>query len=309
MIDRAELETQPDGYKLFVRRYGADSPRGLVQLFHGMGEHSGRYLPVIKALGEAGYLCVMHDHRSMGRSAAPNDVPLGAMQDKAGWPKMKEDALQLAQDLKAQYPGLPLALIGHSLGSFLVQDIMTSPEASRYDAFVLSGTNGRPSAKSQLGKPIILLQRALQGRYAPATWIHRISFDEFNRPFKPIRTDQDWLSRDPANADAFISDPLCGPIFTTESWWQLAGVFGHLAQQKVIDQLITDRPIWLFSGSEDSLNEGGKGLERLADSWRAVGAKDLSLTIYPGARHECFNETNRDEVIADLLTWLAAKLA
>ena len=119
MIDHAELETQPDGYKLFVRRYGADSPRGLVQLFHGMGEHSGRYLPVIKALGEAGYLCVMHDHRSMGRSAAPNDVPLGAMQDEAGWPKMKEDALQLAQDLKAEYPGLPLALIGHSLGSFL----------------------------------------------------------------------------------------------------------------------------------------------------------------------------------------------
>ena len=307
-IDSAGYETQPDGYKLYVQRFGPAKPKALVQLIHGMGEHSGRYRHVLEALSAAGYLCIIHDHRAMGRSAKRNGIALGAMGGIAGWAYMEKDAVNLASVLKQDYPDLPLALVAHSMGSFLAQQIMMSAHAQHYDAFILSGSNGKPSITARLGHGIIWLQRALQGRDAKATWIHKLSFAALNRRHRPIRTIHDWLSRDPQAVDAYMSDPLCGYIYTAQGWWELSQAQFGIADSRQMKSLVCDRPIWLFGGADDGLTSGGKGLRQLYDDWQALGVKDIKLTLYESARHECFNELNRNQVIDDLVAWLDSKM-
>ena len=132
-----------------------------------------------------------------------------------------------------------------------------------------------------------------------------LMFGDFNKRFKPARTPFDWLSRDPAEVDAYIADPLCGFEFTNQLAVDLLDALGPLLTPERLARIRKDLPVYIFSGSDDPV---GANLPALAEAYRNAGLTRVDMRVYTGARHETLNETNRDEVTADLVAWIANTL-
>jgi alpha-beta hydrolase superfamily lysophospholipase len=264
-------------------------PRGVVQLVHGLAEHAPRYGRLAGALNAAGFLVTGADTRGHGASISP-EVPLGTF-GAAGVEGFVGDITEAGARLADEHPDLPLFLVGHSLGSMGAQSVLLD-HSTRYAGVVLSGS-------TTLDGLLVVLQGLPPDQPGLAA---------FNAGFEP-RTDFEWLSRDAAEVDAYVADPLCG--FDTEDAI-IAGVLGTAVRTTDPAQLARirpDLPVLVLSGDRDPVGgTGGSNVTALADRYREAGLGDVTVTLYPQARHEVFNETNRDEVTADLVRWLEAHL-
>jgi alpha-beta hydrolase superfamily lysophospholipase len=257
----------------------AEPVRGVVQLAHGLAEHSERYARLATALNAAGYHVFSNDHRGHGKTIAGEPGDFGA----AGWEGLWNDVAQYGRILRAGHPGLPLILLGHSMGSFAGQNVVLDHSDS-YDGLVLSGSTA-----------IDVMAAAMAGQPGG-------DLSAFNAGFEP-RTGFEWLSRDEAEVDKYVADPLCGfPIAPELS----AAMFGRGEQLANPRSVRPDLPILIVSGSDDPLAGGGQLVELLGQRYRDAGVTDVTVRVYPGARHEVFNETNRDEVTAGIVAWLQA---
>ena len=168
---------------------------------------------------------------------------------------------------------------------------------------ILSGSNFQPVALYRAARVIARIERLRQGLRGRSALIDFLSFGSFNKAFKPNRTAFDWLSRDPAEVDLYINDPLCGFRCTNQLWIDLLGGLQQISKASNLAQIDPGLPILVIGGECDPVSEG-KRLNSLAQALREAGSQNLHLIIYPQARHEVFNETNRDQVTADVLTWL-----
>jgi alpha-beta hydrolase superfamily lysophospholipase len=266
------------GVRIAGYRWSGGPPaRMVVQLAHGMAEHARRYRPVVQRLAEAGAVVYANDHRGHGRTA-PSVEALGDF-GPGGYDAMPEDMAVLTRRARAERPGLPVILIGHSMGSFAAQAYVLE-HSDLIDGLVLSGS----TALDELVKS-------------------RASFATLNASFEPARTPFDWLSRDEAQVDAYIADPYCGFPAKAEQV-RSPDMAQRLADPEQLRRIDPDLPINLLAGDEDPLNGRLAHLHTLAERYRAAGIKDVSCDFYPGGRHEMFNETNRDEVISKLLAWI-----
>jgi alpha-beta hydrolase superfamily lysophospholipase len=273
-----------DGVRLAVYRWEpAGAPRGIVQVAHGVGEHAMRYRPLAEAAADRGYVVVAYDSRAHGNTAA-SAADLGVLGED-GWAGLVGDIGRVAAAARAAYPGLKLALVAHSLGSFAAQQFLLG-SSDAVDAVVLSGT-----AAIDLLEPAMDLD-------AP------MDLSAFNAPFQPARTDFDWLSRDESQVDAYIADPWCG--FGLDAAGTRAAFAGAraLTDPAQVARMRADQPVHITGGEHDPVNGGLALVNVLVDRYRQAGLTDVSLTVWPGARHEVFNETNRDEVVAEVLDWI-----
>lgn len=298
--------TANDHTRLYVNQWLPDGPpRGVVMLSHGMAEHGGRYARLAQALCAAGLGVYAPDQRGHGRTAEAGTVGLYAETD--GWNKVVGDLASLNQHIGQQHPGLPIILLGHSMGSYISQAYLLHHSASLHGA-ILSGSNFQPVALYRAAQIIARIERARQGLRGRSALIDFLSFGSFNKAFKPNRTAFDWLSRDPVEVDKYINDPLCGFRCTNQLWIDLLGGLQQISKVSNLAQIDPGLPILVMGGDCDPVSEG-KRLKDLAHALREAGCQDVQLTLYPQARHEVFNETNRDEVTADLLAWLDQALA
>ena len=293
--------TANDRSRLYVNQWLPDGPaKAMIMLSHGMAEHSGRYARLAEALCAAGYGLYAPDQRGHGRTA--DEGMLGLYAEKDGWNKVVGDLASLNQHIGQQQPGLPIILLGHSMGSYIAQAYLLHHSASLNGA-ILSGSNFQPVALYRAAGVIARLERARQGLRGRSALIDFLSFGSFNKAFKPNRTAFDWLSRDPLEVDKYINDPLCGFRCTNQLWVDLLGGLQQISKASNLAQIDPRLPIMVMGGECDPVSEG-KRLKSLAHALRDAGCQNLQLTIYPQARHEVFNETNRDEVTADVLKWL-----
>lgn len=282
-------------------------PRALIQLAHGMAEHALRYSHVAEALCAAGYFVVASDHRGHGKSIRPGEA-VGHFADEGGWAKAVADLYLINRHFAAQHPGLPIAVLGHSMGSFLVQNLnFLHPDCM--DATVLVASNGKPQPIAQAGRLVARVERARLGKRGRSTLLNKLSFEDFNAKFKPNRTPFDWVSRDTKQVDAYVADPLCGFMVTVQTWIDLLDALPMLTKPENLARLPKARPILVFSGDRDPVGLMGKGAKSLVESFRAAGLSKVEFKLYPGARHEILNETNREEVLADLVAWLDRALS
>lgn len=262
---------------------GKRDPSGIVQIVHGMGEHAGRYRRLASALTSAGYVVYAGDHRGHGRTAGSVER-LGDF-GPGGWPALMADIGQLAGLARGEFPGLPLVMVGHSMGSFALQQYLLDHSAELAGA-ALSGTS------------------AIDVIAAGIDPTQEVDLSAFNAPFEPARTKYDWLSRDPDEVDLYIADDYCG--FGIDA----AGAASMLASLTVCSDaerlaaIRSDIPIYLVSGSADPLAGGGDLIELVAGRYREAGVDDVTVAVYPDARHEVFNETNRDEITSALVAWV-----
>ncbi|HEY0288455.1 MAG TPA: alpha/beta hydrolase [Pseudomonas sp.] len=280
-------------------------PKAIIMLAHGMAEHSGRYARLGSALSKAGFALYAHDQRGHGRTAAHG--VLGHYADQDGWIKVVGDIASLCQDIGQRHPGLPVFLLGHSMGSYIAQAYLLHHSASLQGA-ILSGSNFQPVSLYRSAAIIARLERWRQGATGRSTLIEFLSFGSFNKAFKPVRTSFDWLSRDAAEVDLYIKDPMCGFRCTNQFWLDMLGGLQQVSKTAELAQIDRSLPLLIMGGECDPVSEG-KRLKDLAGAFKDTGHQSVTLNIYPQARHEIFNETNRDEVTRDLLAWLEQALA
>lgn len=278
-----------DGTALAGYRWDpAGEPVGAVALIHGMGEHIRRYEEVADALRRAGLVVYGYDHRGHGASAAEGRE-LGDL-GPGGWSALVDDIGLVVAKIREDVPGLPLVLVAHSMGSFATQQFLLD-NSDRVDGVALSGT-----AALDLLEPALNLDEPLD-------------LSAFNEPFQPARTGFEWLSRDESRVDAYVADPLCGFGIDEESARAMFAGARRLADPVETAKLRASLPLYLAVGSADPLNAGLALLNGLADRLRGAGVEDLTVRVYDGARHEIFNETNRDEVVAELVEWVGRVVA
>lgn len=258
----------------------ADSPRGVVQVAHGLAEHSARYDRLATALNQAGFLVRATDHRGHGGSihAAPGDF------GDAGFDGVIADVASYGASLAGE--GLPVFIVAHSMGSFAAQVVLLE-HSDQYAGVVLSGSTALD---------------ALAAAMADAPNDGPAGLEAFNAAFEH-RTGYEWLSRDEAEVDKYVADPLCG--FDLPEW-TVPSLFAPAGQLVVPEGVRPDLPLLIASGTEDPLAGGGQLVELLGQRYRDAGLTDVTVRTYPGARHEIFNELNRDDVTADVVAWLVA---
>jgi len=269
--------------------------KGAVLLVHGMAEHIDRYDRPAKALNAAGYLAAGGNLRGHG----PKAERLGYFADQDGWNLLIRDIHDTATELKKRYPGTPLLLLGHSMGSFLARTY-----AIRYggelQGLILSGTGFYPKALCAAGK----MMARLSPRKKPAERVNQIAFAGNNKPFAPGRTGFEWLSRDEKEVDKYVADPLCGFTFTGGAFADFFGGLEALTREEDLKAMPKDLPVYFLSGAKDPVGQMGEGVGKVAEQFRRAGLTNVTVRLYPDARHELFNELNRDQVLSDLIAWL-----
>ncbi len=292
-----------DGARIFVRRWMPEGPpRAIVQIAHGLAEHSLRYQDFALALNRAGIGVYADDHRGHGQTAAPEDLGFFAARD--GWRLCLEDLWGLNRRIRADHPGAPIVFFGHSMGSFMGQSFIADHGDALAGA-ILSGSNGRPPAIAAIGGLVARVERWRLGPRGKSALLKTMMFGEFNKPFRPARTDFDWLSRDPAAVDAYVADPLCGFDYTTQLTIDLLDGLPPLLAPETVARIPQGLPILIMSGARDPV---GPNIQGLIEVYRRAGLAP-TVRLYPDARHETLNETNREEVKADVIDWIDGVLA
>lgn len=294
-----------DGKALFVRTWLPDegvTPVAVVHIAHGMAEHCARYARLAEALTQKGYIVYANDHRGHGKTATADD--LGWM-GPDGFRRAVTDLYELLSDEKARHPELPLFLFGHSMGSFFTQAFMIEHGAMLRGA-VLSASSGKPNLLASAGRLVARAERARKGARKPSTLLTKLSFDAFNKAFAPNRTAFDWLSRDAAEVDMYVADPLCGFPVSTQLWVDLLDGTADIARPERQAKVPSELPVLIFAGARDPVSENTKSLDQLIAAYARAGLRDVTHRYYADGRHEMLNETNRDEVTKDLLAWLDA---
>jgi alpha-beta hydrolase superfamily lysophospholipase len=273
-----------DGLAIQAYRWpSAETVRGAVQITHGMGEHALRYGELAHALTDHGFDVYAQDLRGHGATAATASA-LGQLGGE-GWTSLVDDIGVFGELIRSSLPGIPLVLIGHSMGSFAVQQFLLDA-SNTVDAAVLSGTS------------MLSLFEGTLDLTAP------LDLGAFNVGFEPARTDFDWLSRDDAQVDAYVADPRCGFSLDPAAVAAMFAGARSVGDPGRLRAVRPDLPLYIAVGEDDPGNAQLALVQPLVAAYRAAGLSNVTLRTYPGARHEIFNELNRDEVFADLVAWL-----
>lgn len=270
------------GVEISAYEWAAAEPIAIVQIAHGIGEHALRYDAFARQLTQAGFTVIADDHRGhgeTGRRQHGGELSLLGKLGPGGLRATEAEILQLTDIARERTPGVPLVMFAHSWGSLMAQRILNA-HPNAWDALVLSGSAYRTPRFMESGD----LNAAWAGSEASGF---------------------EWLSRDPEVARAFIADPLCFEadilkLFGIADGLRLFGTPGA--------GLDPDLPLLITAGAADPLSRRD-GLQRLAAAYRARGLRDVTLKLYPDARHEILKETNRDTIIADITTWMLERVA
>ncbi len=281
-------------------------PRAVVQIAHGMGEHAGRYEPVADYLVGHGVAVYANDHRGHGKTA-PNPEALSHFADEDGMRKVLGDMLSLTGIAKGEQPGVPYFLMGHSMGS-LFSRAYTSLHGGELDGLILVGTGGSYDVMARFGRVWGRLMRLLRGGRARAWFMDKLAFmGKLSRIENP-RTKSDWLNRDPVEVDKMLADPLCGTIGTVQEFLDLIDLMEFIYDPDSIKYIPQNLSVLFLTGDDDHFGGYGEKVKTIAESYRRVGVSDVSVNLYPGARHELLLETCRDRVYDDLREWLEGRL-
>ena len=303
--ERIRVSAPTTGQSLLGRRWLSDGPpRAIVQIAHGLAEHNGRLCAPRRRAQRGGLRGLrQRSSRPWGQGAAPAD--LGHFADEGGWDKVVGDLWTLNRLIAAEQPGTPIIFLGHSLGSFLGRGFIAE-HSDALAGVALSGSNGKPPAIATLGRLIARAERLRLGKRGKSQLIFQMWFGDYNKPFKPARTAFDWLSRDARQVDAYVADPLCGFPFTTQLAIDVLDALPYATGRESLAPIRKDMPLYVFSGERDPV---GANIEGLIGDLKAAGLTRLTTRIYPDARHETLNETNRDAVTRDLIAWLDGVVA
>ncbi len=293
---------------IYVRQWLPDgTPIGVVQICHGIAEHIQRYDDFAKYLAEHGFVVAGNDHLGHGKSVSKAE-DLGYFGENGGWELVVGDIRKLYERLREQYRSLPIFIFGHSMGSFLTRTYLI-----RYhdgpDGAIISGTGQQGGLL--LGFGLTYANGSIRHHDTKhiSKRLNALAFMGYNSRIKPVRTPFDWLSRDTAQVDKYVADPLCGFDSSSGVFRDMLTGVKYISSPKNLERMNKDLPVYFISGDGDPVGEYGKGVLRAYNGFLKAGLADVTLKLYHGGRHESLNEINKDEVYADVLAWLQNKTA
>ncbi len=304
MEPRSFVLDASDGVPVTVHAWDTDpsvAPRAVLQISHGMAEFALRYDGFARYAAANGYRVYAADHRGHGQTAGSLGK-LGHLADSRGFTRVMEDQRELAVEVRKRHPGLPVVLFGHSFGSFVAQ-MLIERHGNLFSGCVLSGTRGPDPASVLSGRALAFLVSLFSGRRTPSPFLTHMSFGSYNARIPDATSPNSWLSRDAAVVEEYDASPWCGFPCTAGFYRDLTEGLSAIHKPWAIAGVPPALPVLIVSGSCDPVSSYGKTVSRLAGIYREAGMVDVSLVLYEGGRHEMLNETNRDQVMADIVAW------
>lgn len=281
-------------------------PVAVVQLVHGMVEHIGRYDLFARELACAGCVVAGHDHLGHGRSV-PNADSWGVLVPNAGAEHLVGDVQSVRSMLDGRFPGLPHVMFGHSMGSFVLR-VFLGRHGSGLAGAVVCGTGWQPAPLLVIGRVVTAAIGRTRGWNYRSRFVNSFAVGAYERAFISAEGDNlAWLTRDPAPREAYRADPACNFMFTVSAYHELFRLVGMAQSRRVVRGMPSMLPVFLMAGDNDPVGNMGKAIPKVACLMESRGVRDVEQKLYPGARHELLNETNRLQVVDDVLNWLGRK--
>ena len=294
--------------KIFTRLYEPDGePKAVLQISHGMAEHSALYKPFCEYMAQRGFVVVINDHLGHGRSVTSGAL-YGHFGEKGGLYNVVEDQRNLQSIMREKYPELPYFLMGHSMGSFLTRTYLIRYPGT-VKAAIIMGTGWQPKAVIAGGMAVAKAVGAVVGENGTSDLVTNLAFGAYNKLFAPNRTSCDWLSADEDNVDAYMADPLCGADATVGLFRQMLSGIRFNQKLSNLRQMDPRIPVLFVAGEKDPVGDCGNGVRRTYQEFRRAGVQDCTLKLYPGLRHEILNEkAQQQQIFEDIGQWLTSKL-
>ncbi|MBQ3498858.1 MAG: lysophospholipase [Clostridia bacterium] len=275
--------------------------KAVIQIAHGMAEHKERYDEFASFLAENGYAVFVHDHLGHGESVDSVDN-LGFFGEEDGWKNLVNDCYTITKFAREVFPGKPVVLFGHSMGSFVAR-AYTQMYDMTLDAAIYCGTSGNNPAAGMGVKLADAIARSKGTKYK-SELIDSVAFGTYNKKIKPHRTAFDWLSRDNAEIDKYVADDYCGFMFTACGFRDLFSLLKYVSGKEWYKSVRKSLPILFVSGDADPVGEYGKGVKQVAADLKKTGHDNVEIKLYKDSRHEILNDYDRNAVMNDILEWL-----
>lgn len=270
--------------------------KGVIQIVHGMAEHTDRYLEVAGYLCERGFAVIMHDHAGHGRSVKTDDDN-GYFCEQDGWIRLTEDIYEVTKLAKTNFPGKKIVIWGHSMGSFLTRNYIVKYK-NAVDAAIICGTSGaNPGAAAGIFLAGVIAK--VKGSKYRSKLIDTIAFGQYNKHFSG-GTGFEWLSVNEDNVTKYVADPKCGFLFTASAFKDLFNVLKAVSDDKWYAAVPASMKLYLISGSMDPVGNYGEGVKEVFEKLKASGHNNVTLKLYEGLRHEIHNELTDNEVYNDI---------
>lgn len=280
--------------------------KAVLQISHGMVEFIERYDDFAKFLNEKGVLVIGNDHLGHGHTAGC-DEDLGYFCKENGSATVVKDLHLVTQYAKEQYPNVPYFLFGHSMGSFMARRYLMT-YGKELTGAIICGTGEQANVTLAVGKLTCAILKLFKGERFRSDFIKSVSFGSYNKRFEPIRTQNDWLTKDNAIVDWYNEQKFCSFNFTINGYETLFGVLSFIQKKENIEKIPKNLPMYMIAGEEDPVGNYGKGVRNIYEKYRANGIQDITLKLYPTDRHEILNETDRETVYQDVWNWLEPRI-
>ena len=284
------------------KRWVGEGKQAIVQIAHGMSEHVERYNAFAEYLTSYGFVVYMNEHAGHGEAADT----LGYFAEKDGMEYVIADMKSLHDEAVKDYPGLPVFLLGHSMGSFLARKYITK-YGKELAGCILSGTSGSNPALG-VGLMLSSIQKKIKGDKSIGKFLTFMAFGSYLKKIDSPVNANAWISRDDEVCKEYQNDEYCGFKFTASGFYDLFTLLKEINEKDWPEKVPKELPIYLFSGSEDPVGSYGKGVEEVFENLKKTGHGDVIMKLYEGGRHEMLNELNKEEVYEDTLKWLQEHL-
>ncbi len=280
------------------------TPRAIVQILHGMSEHKERYFEFMQFLNSNGFVCIIHDHRGHGASVRQNN-DLGHFYG-GGFQSLVEDARQVSEWATENYPGLPLFLMGHSMGSLVARAYAKRYDDSLSGLIVCGSPSKNPAAPA--GLMLVKLMALFQGKRHQSKLVQNLSTGSMGKAFGNDPTEAAWLNSDREAVLAYEADPLCGFALTLDGYQGLFELMTDVYRIKDWTAKKTSLPILFISGKDDPCMINQKKFMESIRLLKAAGYQSITHKLYPGMRHEILKEPNREAAYDDILKFINRNL-
>lgn len=284
----------------------AEKPVCIFQIVHGMAEHIDRYDEFARFLAGKGILVVGEDHLGHGKSV-PEGGTYGYFCEHDAANVVVRDVHRLKKMMQEQYPEVLYLILGHSMGSFILRNYLFR-YGSGVDGAIIVGTGMQAKSTLILARAITAIQKVFCGAKHIGKLIDKASFGSYNDRFEPVRTEVDWLSRETANVDRYLADPMCGFTFTLNGFAVLFQLIYNCYDKEKVESMPKQLPVMLIAGAEDPVGNYGKSVEMVYQSFLDAGMQNVQMKLYKNDRHELLNETDRVSVYEDIYRWILQRI-
>ncbi|MCM1263407.1 MAG: alpha/beta hydrolase [Butyrivibrio sp.] len=302
------FDSREQGQKIHAVKWlpEIEKPHCILQIIHGMAEYIERYDEFARFLAEKGILVVGDDHLGHGKSVKEGGV-YGYFCENDAPNVLVRDEHRLKKTIQEQYPGVKYLILGHSMGSFILRNYLLR-YGTGVDGAIIVGTGMVPKAAIFAARIVIAVQKLFCGSKHTSKLLDKLIFGGYNKGFKPSRTPADWISKNEANVDKYIADPLCGFVFTVNGFETLMKLIDNCCHNESFGNLPKDLPMMMISGSDDPVGSYGKGVEQAYNAYLQYGMTNVRTKLYESDRHEVLNEADRELVYGDIYRWILQRL-